>query len=974
MRGRSQPVTLDPLDPLAPPLEDSQEGLAAMHIVEAAYDADEEEPGNAQVRTTMLRGLPGCTRFKSMTPFDIQDDVVDVMNKYGKSSGFSPKQLVDHIKSLKVQWNAYLEDNKDINSDKLGSSRFEKCQENWLYNIRHETRIPTFTEFKQVRAFVNWLDKSGSLMERMQDFWSNCYDSKTDVSVVTVFRNCGECAKVLSGFSSTIPHHRLQLMIEQLLRACCPTTSNAGGIRLLFRKVETDHIASVLKLEVEGKMIKVAVKKSKSQTASAGPTAGAKKEKKPSAKAKAKAAAKQAEGPAADSPPAKRRRLAGKTSDPYADSNSNRSNASQRGKTKASPLKRTSEAQRKLVQKFGGDKESQKEEIQTASRRMKLVEDLSEKIELAGGALAKKDSCIDQVAKENVEEAIQAAYQSWFLKSATYNNKEFNSWPKLKKEILVHLLAKANQVYQALFDEDATASNEVRQELSSNSQFGNVDFIEFKHWVAKNVTPGHHVAFQEAFLRAEAKFKSKFADLVAKQVGGGIPEMDLITGAACTAAEAEFPQVWMDVLKAYTVLPTDATERAEVIANDPHMLTIIQMVFPKNESASSVEIDDESVLRALSTRCTYIWTLLGSIFTDTLLPRLDTQPQLAMKLSAKSLLALQQQSERHFWAGIWNSFRDHGSAGKPLTPSSIIDIIDKTIKNIGSSARTPADISIVAYEDGQPQVPPPASGNLPENVAESEAPAKQKKKPLSFQVDIENDIFAVDYMNTYCEKQAKKGKRNIEPDDFPCFMNLLCTDVWRTKVWDQQVCTGLALDFEKKAVLATTVAKSLCLPFVGDMFVHDFSDPMPLRMMVAQAYGCSFAVKPREELFCPSWLVGVVEDANEANMVLRWNKEKVVIWEGSKDDSEDPMIEATVSVPLLTPKPEIVGKKGVVLTRPRTDGDAHAKKLDKERARLWTVMRAFVKSMGHEFPAEAETTTSAKTDKDRKKEWSKHLF
>ena len=83
------------------------ESIAGAHIVEGAYEAEEEQPQNAYCVATIQRGVPGVYKFKHQTPTDIQDNVVQNQNKYGKSSGFNPEQMIDHVQGLSKDWVVY---------------------------------------------------------------------------------------------------------------------------------------------------------------------------------------------------------------------------------------------------------------------------------------------------------------------------------------------------------------------------------------------------------------------------------------------------------------------------------------------------------------------------------------------------------------------------------------------------------------------------------------------------------------------------------------------------------------------------------------------------------------------------------------------------------------------------------------------------------------------------------------------------
>ena len=157
--------------------------LSAGHTSEAAYEADEEEPLNANVRATMLGGIPGFIDAKREMPDDVAEDLVTGQNKYGKSSGFTPQQLVRHMHPPKSGWDRYCEDQKKagnvINVDKLGPAGFEACHKQWLLGHRKEKRLKNMPEFKAVRSFVNWADKTG-YTPKLLEWWSKYYDPKAD--------------------------------------------------------------------------------------------------------------------------------------------------------------------------------------------------------------------------------------------------------------------------------------------------------------------------------------------------------------------------------------------------------------------------------------------------------------------------------------------------------------------------------------------------------------------------------------------------------------------------------------------------------------------------------------------------------------------------------------------------------------------------------------------------------------------------
>ena len=55
--------------------------LGGAHLVEAAYDAFDEEPDNEQCIETMEQGLPNCTILDALIPLDAEDYMIATANK-----------------------------------------------------------------------------------------------------------------------------------------------------------------------------------------------------------------------------------------------------------------------------------------------------------------------------------------------------------------------------------------------------------------------------------------------------------------------------------------------------------------------------------------------------------------------------------------------------------------------------------------------------------------------------------------------------------------------------------------------------------------------------------------------------------------------------------------------------------------------------------------------------------------------------
>ncbi len=119
-------------------------------------------------------------------------------------------------------------------------------------------------------------------------------------------------------------------------------------------------------------------------------------------------------------------------------------------------------------------------------------------------------------------------------------------------------------------------------------------------------------------------------------------------------------------------------------------------------------------------------------------------------------------------------------------------------------------------------------------------------------------------------------------------------------------------------------------------------------MTTASGCGCQFGLKPRDELFCPAWMVPTVENEDEATMDVAWEKTEIKVNK----------VSISVNLPYLTPKANYIGNK-VALCRPTADSDCHQKKRGKGQKRLWTLFRSFAEGMG--FPMEE---AQKKTKKD----------
>ena len=83
MRGRGRPVVCVPLGDLWHELH--REILAAGHVLEGAYDADDEYPDNHQVQVTMAQGVEDMVEFRATTPPAIKTKIVTLQNEIGRA-------------------------------------------------------------------------------------------------------------------------------------------------------------------------------------------------------------------------------------------------------------------------------------------------------------------------------------------------------------------------------------------------------------------------------------------------------------------------------------------------------------------------------------------------------------------------------------------------------------------------------------------------------------------------------------------------------------------------------------------------------------------------------------------------------------------------------------------------------------------------------------------------------------------------
>ena len=401
--------------------------MAAAHVLEALYDADDEEGDvNANVQVSIANGLVDAIDLKENVPSDVLTEFVGRMNLHSTGSGFNPQQLCSRRRALSARWKSHRDDKNITTGTAGGPAGYEAIRKSWLRTLSGDKIFQHDWHFyNKSGIFLNSLTTSGRhawFMKLLSEGFNNVSRS---VPLRAIFLNCHTVDVTLKKhFAESISAKRYELLWQECIKACMPILPCYGTGHHVFCFSQGDAEATVTEIieliatKMEnGKTVafrrKVPKQSAEVKKAAALAKKAAKKDELDAKKAEKQALAKAKRTAAKDgnvsgAPPNKKMKIAddehGKTSD--AKSVAVEGEAKPDGE--ANP-----DGKANSDVKTDADK-SIVEEIEQDLRDMTFGEDISDILDLASVEMSARGSPVEDVYPDKVAEVFrQSVYLAW---------------------------------------------------------------------------------------------------------------------------------------------------------------------------------------------------------------------------------------------------------------------------------------------------------------------------------------------------------------------------------------------------------------------------------------------------------------------------------------------------------------------------------------------------------------------------------
>ena len=612
-------------------------------------------------------------------------------------------------------------------------------------------------------------------------------------------------------------------------------------------------------------------------------------------------------------------------------------------KAKASTLKRHFTEAFQQPQANDGEEE---EPLQPAvafqrTKDFDFIDAINETIDMCALPLSARGLSIDDALGNVVSMSFRQSYNLLFFKTAVWPGIEQIQAPEseqmseesppshsrlsgLRKDMQKTIV---NAVFQhvqaaaaaALADVATNASAHDEQQHGGGAGRIGRSIVKLREWVKNNVQSTTMILLQPSFQHMSNLVSTAICNQM-QENSDTLPTNRCIVKLVLKSVESEFPHDWLvwlaGLITSYCKRGQDSQNiDSEDPSDQTDDLDTLKAIFGiKVEDDTDGGVDGELMFSTLLCRTRYCYTTLQTVLRDVAdLPSLTDTTINKLNIREKSL---DQSCLEAFWMKVvdtvvaWRM----SSSNEDVLHASLIRVCSlqpaelsaaDVTKALGGTAADHAAGAVSTVEAAivdaggavelEPQAPTVESGHIP------------------LKATICSDIIKHTMCKNYTHKthnQLQQYLSHVHADMFKFSQKLSAKNICITIQQNTQSAKSQVLPW---MLSATDVSQDMFLPFFGDVRICESPQA---GLVINEIWGSKTTIMPNDNLFCHAWLVPVVESDDEATLVIKTEPATIMLPNGTFKPKE-----VLLQLPYLVPKPEVVGKKGVVLSRSACDLD-----------------------------------------------------